>query len=366
MKTLRLKVKPDSYAWLNAAAREVNFVWNWSAETCEKAIRRFVGPPKWLTGFDLTYLAAGASQFFEHIGADTINRVSREYAAKRFAARKVRLAWRKSGGSRRSLGWVPFRTESIRRKAKSIRFCGKSIRLFEFERLGATKIRDGQFAQDAVGDWWFCLPVAEEAAHEAAPREVVGIDLGLKDTATTSDGDRLQAGRYYRDTEAKHAQAQRRGHKRQAKRLQRTASRQRRDALHKFTTRIVGQYQKIIVGDVSSQKLVKTRMAKAVLDSGWGMLKQMLLYKGESAGRTVQIVDEAYTTRACSSCGSLSGPSGLRQLAERSWFCGDCGALHDRDINAAINIANFGARHTPSVCGNESRRSTPKRAAVVA
>jgi putative transposase len=71
------------------------------------------------------------------------------------------------------------------------------------------------------------------------------------------DGDKLEAGRFYRDIESKIAQAQRRGHKRQAKRLHRTAARRRKDALHQFSRKIVDQYQSIYVGDVSSRKLVK-------------------------------------------------------------------------------------------------------------
>jgi len=93
----------------------------------------------------------------------------------------------------------------------------------------------------------------------------------------------LEAGRWTLGLEEKLAQAQRRGHKRQAKRIHRRVARRRQDTLHQFTRRIVDHYQSIYVGDVSSLKLAKTRMAKAVLDSGWGMLKAFLLSKGEHA-----------------------------------------------------------------------------------
>jgi IS605 OrfB family transposase len=126
--------------------------------------------------------------------------------------------------------------------------------------------------------------------------------------------------------------------------------------LHKFSTKIVDQYQRIFVGDVSSTKLVKTRMAKSVLDAGWGMLKTQLQYKGQQAGRRVFIVSERYTTRACSSCGSLSGPTGLDMLDVRIWVCSGCGDTHDRDVNAAKNILSAG-RCPPSVSGNESSPS---------
>jgi putative transposase len=313
-RTLRLKVKKNSYAWLNAAAAEDNQVWNWAAEISTKAARPCTGNAKWLTGFDLDKLSSGASKYFHKIGADTIQRVNGEYALKRKAAGRLRLRWRASAGSRRALGWVPFKAESLKRKGRAVRFCGKQIRVFEWKRLEGVKWKQGCFAQDAVGDWWLCLPHALRIEESVAPLEKVGVDLGLKDVAATSDGMRCEKGLFFRGIEKKIAQAQRRGHKRQAKRLHRTASNRRRAALHRFSRRIVENYQKIVVGDVSSTQLVKTRMAKSVLDSGWAMLKTMLQSKGQQAGRIVQIASERYTSSSCSSCGSLSGPHGVNGL----------------------------------------------------
>jgi putative transposase len=181
----------------------------------------------------------------------------------------------------------------------------------------------------------------------------------LKSIAVTSDGERLDSGRFYRRLEPKIAEAQRRGHRRQAKRLHRKAARCRADALHKFSRKIVSQYGNIFIGDVSSLKLVKTRMAKSVLDSGWGMLKQMLRYKGEHAGRSVEVVSERNTTRACSFCGALLGPTGKDMLAVRRWVCSECGAEHDRDVCAAGNIRFVGLRCRASVRGNQSSHNLP-------
>jgi hypothetical protein len=97
-RTLRLKVKTESYAWLNTAACEVNQVWNWAAEVSEKAARPCTGKHRWLTGFDLNNLSAGASEYFDKIGADTIQRVNGEYAEKRRIAKRSRLRWRRSRG----------------------------------------------------------------------------------------------------------------------------------------------------------------------------------------------------------------------------------------------------------------------------
>ena len=197
------------------------------------------------------------------------------------------------------------------------------------------------------------LPIAQAAARD----EAVGFDLGLKRPGhderwgETGDGTLLPT-----TSSHKIALAQRRGHKRQAKRLHRTAARRRKNALHQFSRRMVDRYQTIAVGDVSAPQLAQTRMAKSVMDSGWGMLKAQLQYKGQQAGRCVRIVSERYTTQACSGCGALTGPAGLDMLAVRTWMCSGCGVTHDRDVNAARNILSAG-RCPPSVSGNERSSS---------
>jgi putative transposase len=353
MRTLRLKVRSEAYAWLNAAAMEVNEVFNYCNETSYKAATRTDLKRKWLTGFDLCSLTAGASQHFERIGADTIQSVCAQYAQKRQAAKRLKLRWRVSRGAGRSLGWIPFKAASFKRKGGGVRFAGKCLRVFERARLEGVKWQGGCFAQDAVGEWWLCLPVKVEAERAIAPREEVGIDLGIKSIAATSDGERLEAGRWTRRYAEKLAQAQRRSHKRQAKRIHRKAARCRADALHKFSRKVVDRYQHIVVGDVSTLKLVRTRMAKAVLDSGWGTLKRFLAYKCEHAARSFEVTSERNTSVTCSACGARSGPRGVNGLIVRSWVCRDCGESHDRDVNAARNILIGSRWYRTSVRGNK-------------
>jgi putative transposase len=351
-RTLRLKVRGEAHTWLNAAASEVNAVFNYCNETSYSAATRTDTKHKWLSGFDLCNLTAGATKYFDKIGADTIQSVCTHYAQKRQAAKRTKLRWRVSHGPRRSLGWIPFKAASLKRKGVCLRFAGKCVRVFEAKRLDGVKWRDGCFAQDAVGDWWLCLPVHVEAEQTVAPLEAVAIDLGLEDTAVTSDGERLAAGRWTQSYAQKLASAQRRGHKRQAKRIHRKTARCRVDALHKFSRNLVDRYQNIIVGDVSSLRLVKTRMAKSVLDSGWGKLKNFLDYKSQQAARSLEVVSERNTSVTCSACGALTGPRGVNGLIVRSWVCRDCGGSHDRDVNAARNIL-IGSRCWTSVRGNE-------------
>ncbi|MFW9622253.1 MAG: RNA-guided endonuclease InsQ/TnpB family protein, partial [Macromonas sp.] len=112
------------------------------------------------------------------------------------------------------------------------------------------------------------------------------------------------------------------------------------------STTMVRNNAAIFVGDVASAKLVKTRMAKSTLDAGWAMLKTMLGNKSRQAGVVFEEVNEAYTTQTCSCCGAIpaSSPKGRAGLRIREWTCSECGAVHDRDVNAARNILAAGHR----------------------
>lgn len=171
----------------------------------------------------------------------------------------------------------------------------------------------------------------------------VGVDLGLKTCATASDGRKIE-GRFFRALEVKLGVAQRAGKRRRAKSIHAKIANRRKDLLHKFSRDLVKANAAIFVGDVSSAKLVKTKMAKSTLDAGWSMLKTMLEYKCRQAGVVFEEVSEAYTTQTCSCCGALphSSPKGRAGLGIREWTCNICGAVHDRDVNAAKNILALG------------------------
>ena len=83
-------------------------------------------------------------------------------------------------------------------------------------------------------------------------------------------------------------------------------------------------------------------MAKSVLDAGWSTFRTMLRYKCDDAGAWFEEVDEAYSSQTCSACLARSGPKGIAGLGIREWSCVHCGAVHDRDINAARNILAAG------------------------
>ena len=120
----------------------------------------------------------------------------------------------------------------------------------------------------------------------------------------------------------------------------------RKDFLHKLSTRLVNDFDRIIVGDVNASALTQTKLAKSVLDASWSAFRGMLRYKAVKHGATFEEVCERFTSQTCSSCGARSGPKGIAGLGIRQWTCSECGVAHLRDLNASLNIL-AGAEHRP-------------------
>lgn len=338
-KTLKVRVRDKYIPLLNEMARSVNFVWNYINELSDRAIRE---RGLFLSAYDIQKYTDGSSAELP-LHSHTIQEIGKEYATRRKQFKKRKLAWRKSGGVRRSLGWIPFKSGAAKWKNGQVYHNGHSFKVWDSYDLSRYRFKAGSFSEDARGRWYFNVAVEVEVEIPAG-QDRIGIDLGLKDTATCSDGVKLEASRYYRDQEAKLAVAQRAGKRQRARAIHAKIANRRKDVLHKFSRALVERCGVIIVGDVSPTKLAKTKMAKSVLDTGWGLLKTMLEYKCDSAGIVFKVVGEQYTTQTCSNCGTLpdSRPRGIAGLGIREWSCSACGVTHDRDVNAARNILALG------------------------
>ena len=131
----------------------------------------------------------------------------------------------------------------------------------------------------------------------------------------------------------------------------------RRDWLHKLSTTVVRENQLIAVEDLAVSGLARTRLARSVHDAGWSIFVGMLAYKAQRAGRVLVKVDRWFpSTRACSVCGAVGE---AKPLHVRTWTC-ECGAVHDRDINAARNILAAGRAERPTPV--ELMSAAPSRA----
>ena len=333
MKTLRVRIKDKHAKVLDAFAREVNMVWNYVNDLSSRAIRE---RQQWLSAYDLQKYTAGSTKEGLSISAATVQMVGAGYVKSRQQFKKAKLSWRVSRGTRKSLGWIPFRHDAISFKNGQLKYAGKCFGIWDSFGLSKYKLGSGSFSQDARGRWYANICV-ETVITKSVGTQSIGIDLGLKDFAVMSDGAKIEAQRLYRGAEVKLAAAQRANKKTRVKAIHAQIANRRKDFLHKLSTRLVNQNGAIFVGNVNAAGLAKTKMAKSVLDAGWSTFRTMLQYKCDNAAVWFEEVNESYSTQTCSCCGGIEGPKGLLGLSVREWTCG-CGAQHERDTNAAMNI----------------------------
>ena len=207
-------------------------------------------------------------------------------------------------------------------------------------------------SRDAAGRWHVSL-LCEVTVQDGPPTDaVVGIDAGITSLVTLSTGEKVTNPRHERGDRKWLARAQRRlarkaptsrnrekARRKVAKVYARIADR-RRDHLHKLSTRLVRENQAVVIEDLAVRNMLGDHsLARAISDAGWRELRAMLEYKCQWYGRDLVVVDRWFpSSKVCSACGALRG--GL-PLDIREWTC-RCGAHHDRDVNAAVNIRAAG------------------------
>ncbi len=344
IRVLRLRLKDKHAAELEKMARDVNLVWNYSQDLALKVFER---ERRFLTAFDIAKFTRGAAKEGLKLHSQTVQAVSEEYVLRHRQFKRVKLRWRVSGGTRRSLGWVPFKASALRYRNGQLFLSGmdRPLSLWDSYGLGGYELGAGNISQDARGRWYINITVKTHRRTCSAGKSAVGLDLGLKDFVASSDGGIVEAKQFFRDLEPALASAQRARKKARARAIHAKISNRRKDFLHKLSTDLVRRHGAICVGNVNAAGLAKTRMAKSVLNAGWSMFRTMLQYKCDDAGVWFEEINEAYSTQTCSACGARGGPRGLEGLGIREWSCPACGVAHQRDVNAAkIILARGHAR----------------------
>lgn len=330
-RTLRYRVKDaTSGAKLDASAHAVNLIWNHCNAMQRHALKH---NQKWPNAAAFQASTKGVGKMIG-IPAQTVQEVAEEYLLRRRSAKKSKLRWR----SKRSLGWVPFKNQTIRVVGNVVAFNGTKFKLW-LHRPIVGAIKSGSFSEDARGRW-YCNIVVEQAVRPHGRNEAVGIDLGLKTGMTLSTGAKVENQRIYAKREADLAMAQRANKKRRVAAINAKIANTRKDFLHKETTKIADAFGLIAVGDVNGRWLQATN-GKSSADASTGMSRNMLRYKAMARGAQLVDVSEYLSTQTCSDCLTVGGPKGTEGLEIREWTCG-CGAVHDRDVNAARNILRLG------------------------
>ena len=185
---------------------------------------------------------------------------------------------------------------------------------------------------------------------------VCGVKLGVRELAVTSDGERFENNKYLSQAEKKLARLQRQlsrkskgsNNRNKARikvaRLQEHIANQRKDAIHKVTTKLVRDCDVICIEDLSAKDMMhNSYYAKSVADASLGEFRRQLEYKANWYGRTISVTERFYPAiQTCSCCGAQYDD--VKKSAARHWTCPSCGVKLDRSVNAAINIRNEGLR----------------------
>ena len=241
------------------------------------------------------------------------------------------------------LGWVRMR--------EPLRFTGKI--------MSATVSR-------VADKWYVSITVDTEYAPktQAENQGAVGVDLGVKALATLSTGESITGPKAHKAalrrmqrlsrslSRKQKGSANRKKAKDKLARLHARVACVRKDALHKLTTDLTSRFHTIGIEDLNVQGMVKNRsLARSIADTGFYEFRRQLEYKAAARGRIVVVAGRFYpSSKTCSGCGHKLD---VLPLSVREWSCPACGARHDRDVNAAINLKNMAVGSTVSACGEE-------------
>lgn len=216
----------------------------------------------------------------------------------------------------------------------------KNVRYFKQE-IPEGKIKQVRIIKRTSS--WYCQLVIDNKHMFAVKNteDKVGIDTGFKNLAILSNGEKIENQRNLIKNQKRLAQAQRGKRKKLVSRLHERIKNRRKDWNHKVSRYIVKNFKEIYITKDNLRNQAKM-FGKSVLDAGISQLRQYIIYKSANHDRKCSLVDSKFTTMTCSNCNSRNGPTGLDKLAVRNWECEACGVSHDRDVNAAMNILNFG------------------------
>ena len=232
-------------------------------------------------------------------------------------------------------------------------------------------------SRDAAGRWHVCLLCQDTIEAAPAANDAVGVDAGVTSLVTLSTGEKVANPEHERRDRARLARAQRKlsrkakgsanraKARREVARVHARITDRRKDFPHKLTTRLVRENQVVVIEDLSVRTMVENRtLSRVISDAAWTTMRSMLAYKCGWYGRELVAIDRFFpSSKLCSACGTIREKLPLNV---REWTCARCGTVHDRDVNAAINIRAAGpaASVGPPLCDSGGARTVGAGAGV--
>jgi len=234
--------------------------------------------------------------------------------------------------------------------------------------LGEGSTRTAAVSMSSTGRVHISIPVKDNTAlPEKQPYTsdtTVGVDVGITSFATVSNGEKIENPRHLKNSLQRLIVLQRRlsrkvkGSKNREKsrfkvaRLHEKIANQRKDFIHKISSRIIRDNQAIVVEDLNVKGMIQNHcLAQDIGDAGWSKFFRMLDYKALWTGRTVITVGRFFpSSKSCHKCGFYNGALTLK---DREWTCPACGTYHDRDFNAAMSLKLHGLGLFPTYSGVE-------------
>jgi len=461
IRTLHFRLKNKHKSFLLKQAYEVNQVWNYVQQYSLELLKR---EGKFSSRKDLHAMTVGVCNQKElgdaafSLHSQTVQGTYEEYLKKRKQFKKKKLNWRVSNpdSPKYSLGWVPIKAASLQFKQGQVFFMQQPLSIYDSYGLTSSNIEEykigpGSFSEDSRGRWFLNItvkipqqtivdkfnknyytnknnqnPHVHKNNHPFNHKNIknndnpfqfklcsdaIGIDKGLDNLVTFSDGTVIQNPKFYKHAEEKLKKAQQKfsllkdntknnkeinninkkilKQKLHLQKLHQKVANCRKEFIHQLTTQMVKHYTALFLGNAKIQFMIeknnksknnkklnkkennqenqdtkninienkksKTK-SKSAHDAGWGMFTTILQYKSNDARRWFLEISEAYSTQTCSKCLKKTGPKGEDELHVKEWTCSHCHTQHHRDVNAAINILNLGLRELEKLFLSASRK----------
>lgn len=333
---LKLRIKPNQEIILNEWLLILTRVWNWAIRKIEQDGKDGI----YYTKKEFQNLLANHGKKLGISSHTLQGMLSLAWDSWVRCFKKITKKPRLKG-LRNRLNSIPFPDPIRRPDGVHIKIPQLGILRFHKQNIPEGKIKCGRIIKRASG-WYLCLFVdADVKPIPAISNNVIGIDPGYKTTLTLSSGEKINKPKQLQRAEKRLAQAQRGKRKKLTARLHERIKNRRKDDDHKLSRKLIAE-NKLIAFSKDNIKGIAKSYGRSVAEASHYQLRQMLSYKSIASGRKYIEVDSKDSTMTCSNCLAKTGPIGKAGLSVRQWQCIECGILHDRDTNSAINTVLVG------------------------